>query len=167
MAIKQTRRSVSLECRLHALAGERADSLAQPLAGYISCLIRADLAQAGIATPPAKHQAQRSRVRPGHDAAAPSSNSEVEEPSLGPVIALARGKMPDMDPKYIQALEHTRRKLDEQRSAPKYEQPVDKTAECSWCGDSFKQGQIPTEHDAQRVHGKCKREMIRTGGVKL
>lgn len=164
MAETQTRRSVSLEQKLHQLADARAKGTGRTLAHYVSDLIRADLKAAGIEVPPSHHQKAA-----GAAVAAPEQVDPPEEPAvnrprppLAPAIARAAAKAPDADPKLVQALEFTRRKLEEQKQTKLVEQPPSAN-NCWWCGDKFKSGELPSEYDGNKVHGKCKRELNRTG----
>lgn len=160
MAKKQTRRSVSLAQKVHNATQGRAGTLKMSMSEYITGLIRADFKAAGLWFPETVHAGLEDAV--GND----SDTLDVTPESIAPAVALARGRMPEMDPKVLQALEFTRRKLDESKKQPEPEQPpVDKSNECHWCGDSFKPGQIPTEHEGRKLHGKCFREMRRTGEI--
>lgn len=137
MAKKQTRRSVSLEKQLYLVSKDRAATLAESLSEYVSKLVRADLAAAGIEVPVMKryvHASAYKRELAAFRATLPAE-PQPGDPAA-PKVAVARPVRP-----------------------PK---PVDKTKECGWCGANFKVGEIPTDHDGYQVHGKCKREILQT-----
>lgn len=162
MAKKQTRRSVSLETNVYGLSKERSASLGQSLSEYVTGLIRRDFEAAGLVLPPTYHPAARRAA----EAASATPRTRPDEPEeLGPAVALARSRMPNMDPKLLHALEHTRRQLEAGKVRAKPEQPVDKSKECHWCGDTIKKGEIPTERGDIKLHGKCHREMVRLGEI--
>jgi len=163
MSKKQTRRSISLEKRLHDAATARSEALNKAASEYISELIRADLIIAGIEPPPYKHSG--APVNGAHSVL-PEQLSGIEHikhtfaPPLAsniiplPTQALVGVEELDGKAKYEQALAYTRDML------AKGLQPKPRTG-CQYCCKSFQPGEIPQQYKGRRVHGRCKREIAR------
>ena len=170
MSNKQTRRSISLEKRLHDVAIARAEALNKAASEYISELIRADLIIAGIEPPPYSHTGITYRhagmAMSDSHTALPEVLSDVEHikhtfaPPLEsnviplPTQALVGEQELDGKAKYEQALAYTREMLS------KGLVPKPRTG-CQHCYKSFQPGEIPQQYKGQRVHGRCKREIAR------
>lgn len=162
MSKKQTRRSISLERRLHDATAARSEALTKSTSEYISDLIRADLIMAGIEPPPYKHAGiVINGVTP-----LPEQMSNVVyikhtfAPRLGgsviplPTAVLVDSEEADGKAKYEQALAFVREKL------AKGIDPGPRIG-CQYCRKPFQPGEVPQKYKDQRVHGRCKREIMR------
>lgn len=145
MAKKQTRRTISLERQFYEAIQAHSKAIGKSASEYVTRVVHADMLAKGADVPPL-----------GHFASGPRGVIKPEE--IKPRVRPAEAP----DDKYRAALEFQRQQLAKPVPIPKVH---DKSKECWWCGDTFRAGEIPSEVDGKKLHGKCKREIARSGGI--
>jgi hypothetical protein len=160
----QRRKSISVENRLYELIGERVIQLGLSRSEYVSRLVRVELISAGL-TPPAANPSHRDN--PG---VSDLDQLDDEEPMQKTQVGTAPMKvvLPEhpqapveagQDPKYLVALEFTRKKLKAGESVA----PAPR--KCYWCDELFKPGQTIESYDDYIVHERCKAQIVKMNGT--
>ena len=134
----QTRKTISFECDLYDAITEHCHSINKSRAEYVSELIRNDLTSLG--KPVGKQ---------GYHQKRPDPNLLQDSELIKAAKAQTENLDPKKDPKYLAALEYTRKQMMKNKPI------TPKKRRCMWCDGYFAKGENLVDYRGDVVHAKC------------